>query len=232
MRKFYPESIVTSIETDASEPQGENWTMAWGDLMMVMFVLFAVLFVYSDSRKDIHVLFSPETAEKARTTSALDPLLELVENLTGLPSKDADTSFAEPGYEVIYRSSDDAVSVIREGDAVRVTMRGGVFFAPNSAKLEQNSEAYLHEIGEVVQRMSGNILVVGYTDSSEAEGAESFVLSAKRAQAVAELLMNRYSLPPSRIAVSGRGAYAPDVPALNGHSREMNRRVEVILMTR
>lgn len=233
MKEYFSDIHTDPLTVATVEEQGGDWATSWADLMMVMFVLFTVLFVYAGSKSDLKVLFSPETAGRAMETSSIDPLLGLIGNLSGL-AESGNVVRGPVGYsgEVVYKANDNAVTVIREGDALRITMRGDVFFLPGNETLQPTADDYLDEIGDIIRRSPGNAMVVGYADPSEVDGVASFGLSARRAEQVAAHLMKRYGMEPWRIAVTGRGAYAPDVPGNMEQSAELNRRVEVILMTR
>lgn len=233
MKEYFADMHADPLAVAVTEEQGGDWSTSWADLMMVMFVLFTVLFVYASSKTDLKVLFSPETAGRAMDTSSIDPLLGLIGNLSGL-AESGNAVKGPVGYagEMVYKARDNAVTVMREGDALRITMRGDVFFLPGGESLQPGADDYLDEIGDIIRRTPGNAMVVGYADPSEAEGADSFGLSARRAEAIASQLMKRYGMEPWRIAVTGRGAFAPDVPGNMESSAELNRRVEVIVMTR
>lgn len=233
MKEYFTDIHADPLSLTQSEEPGGDWSTSWADLMMVMFVLFTVLFVYADGKSNLKVLFSSESAGKARETSSLDPLLGLIGNISGVA--ESSNSVRGPvgyGSNVVYKARDNAVTVISEGDALRIIMRGDVFFLPGNEAMQPAADDYLDEIGDIIRRTQGNVMVVGYADPSESDGTESFSLSARRAEHVASKLMERYGVQPWRIAVSGRGAFAPDVPANVDNSAELNRRVEVIMMTR
>ncbi|WP_018123906.1 OmpA/MotB family protein [Desulfovibrio oxyclinae] len=233
MKEYFSDMKGDPLEASALQEQGGDWATSWADLMMVMFVLFTVLFVYAGNKAELKVLFSPDTAERAKETNSIDPLLGLIGNLSGL----ADSSNAvngPAGYqgEVVFKARDNAVTVLREGDSMRVIMRGDIFFAPGGESLLSGADEYLDEIGSILRTTQGNVMVVGYAAATELEGKSGFSLSAGRAESVAERLIGRYGMRPERIAVTGRGAHSPDVPAYLEDSADLNRRVEIIMVTR
>lgn len=210
-----------------------QWAVPWADLMMVMFVLFVVLFIYASNQQDVRVLFSADSAQRAEASSALDPLMGLIGNISSVASDQGSSDMVRlPINEIIYKSDDNSISVIREsGGKVRISLRGDLFFKENQDTLSSDVDSYLKEIADVVKVSAGSIHVVGYVDQVEAEGPASFSLSTRRASDVASHLIKTFGMAPKRFIISGRGAYNPEVPGTDKTSRAMNRRVEVIILT-
>lgn len=216
----------------ASSSRGMNdWAVPWADLMMVMFVLFVVLFIYASTHQDVRVLFSPQSQGEARATSTLDPLIGLIGQIsTSLDNRGGQDTVRMADNQVIYRSRTDGVSVVREGSKrVRVTLRGDLFFGPKGGMLKGDSAQYLNEIAEIIRLSVGTVHVIGYASEDEAEGSESFGISSQRAAGVADLLISKFSVDPKRIAITGRGAYSPELPGTTKANQALNRRVEIII---
>ncbi|QGY41079.1 OmpA family protein [Pseudodesulfovibrio cashew] len=208
-----------------------DWAVPWSDLMMVMFVLFVVLFIYADTHQDVKVLFSNESSEQAKASSSLDPLIGLI----GQIASRADTGVSQErvsisSSEVLFRSRSNGVSVVREdGNRIRVTLRGALFFDPGLGGLKEGANQYLSEIAEVIRLSVGVVHVIGYASEDEAEGAESFALSTQRASDVAQMLISRFEVDPKRVTITGRGSYTPEIPGTTEVNRASNRRVEIVI---
>lgn len=224
----------SSFEQMEGQPavRGMNdWAVPWSDLMMVMFVLFVVLFIYSTSHKDVKILFSEQAKGEAMATSTLDPLIGLIGQISSRVDNNGAQDFVRmASNQVVYRSRADGVSVVREGSKrVRITLRGDLFFGAGQEVLKLNSKQYLEEIAELIRLSVGNVHVIGYASEDESVGAESFGLSSKRAAEVADLLITKFTVDPKRISVTGRGAFSPELPGTSDHNQAMNRRVEIII---
>jgi len=219
------------MEGHASTPGMNDWAVPWSDLMMVMFVLFVVLFVYSETHQNVKVLFSQQSADEAQATSTLDPLIGLIGQISSRAGgQDKQESVNVTGSEVLYRSRIDGVTVVREGrDRIKVTLRGELFFAAGESTLKPDADQYLQEVARVVKLSVGTVHVVGYAAANEASGTRSFILSSQRATDVADYLMGKFAIAPKRIIVSGRGTYNPEVPETSEANHTMNRRVEIII---
>ncbi len=210
----------------------QDWAVPWSDLMMVMFVLFVVLFIYAGQHKDVKILFSSQSAAEARSTSALDPLIGLIGQISSrAASGGSQDVVGMSDAKVLFRSRENGISVVQEGPGqVRISLRGSLFFDAKSGNLKDDAGQYLNEIAKVVSLNVGTVHVIGYVDSSELQGAESFTLSTQRAADVAEYFINSFSIDPKRIVVTGRGAYQPELPDTSDANRASNRRVEIVII--
>ena len=217
-----------SGDTDTSGMNG--WAVPWSDLMMVMFVLFVVLFIYSQSKENIKVIFEGN----AQSQVAMNPADGLIEMISF--HRDAMSSSARvvmTPEDVLYRSNDGAVSMKEEDGELKIVMRGNAFFAPGQNVFEAKTRKYLAEVADVLKTSKHAIHIIGHTDTSDAAKVgtqNAFELSARRAAKVAEYLINTKSIDPVRIIVSGRGGVAPELPGDMGKVEGNNRRVEIVVI--
>lgn len=208
-----------------------EWSVPWSDLMMIMFIVFAMLFVYA-SGKDRP---APAAAPKAQETKApTDPMQAFLGQLND-PAQGG-KGFQQPdaaARETYYQSDNLGVSVVRETDRqVRVFLRGDLFFAPGGDSLASASGQYLERIAEILRVSTGAVLVVGHSAEDETASPEaSLSLSAKRAASVAEYFIRTAHLDAKRFLVTGRGSFQPEAPATDRDAAKRNRRVEVLVLT-
>jgi chemotaxis protein MotB len=222
-------------------PSGaSDWAVPWADLMMVMFVLFVVLFIYSATHQDVKVLFSRQSAEEARAASSLDPLMGLIGRISSRADGSGSAEVVRVAdNQVLFRSREDGVTVIREGAGrVRISLRGDLFFAQGEQGLRPGAAEYLREVSDVVRLSVGMVHVIGYASADEALGengvegggaVRGFALSTGRAAEVADHLMTRLGVDPGRVTITGRGAHHPELPDTSPANRAMNRRVEILI---
>jgi outer membrane protein OmpA-like peptidoglycan-associated protein len=120
--------------------------------------------------------------------------------------------------------------------SVRVTDNGvaislpDVFFDTDSASLSGDAKSVLKQIGKPLATLKNrHIRVRGHTDST---GDEKYnqQLSEKRAEAVAEYLIDKADLNPDTLSYEGRGARDPIADNSIADGRAKNRRVEIILL--
>lgn len=210
-----------------------EWSVPWSDLMMVMFIVFAVLFVYSGAKD--RPAPAPAAQKPAETRAPQDPMQAFLGQLND-PVKDAKGFVnvnGSPQRETYYQNDNLGVSVVRETDRqVRVFLRGDLFFAPGGDALAAKSDAYLARIAEILRVSSGAVLVVGHAAEGEtATPEEGLALSARRAAGVAQYFIRTAHLDASRFLVTGRGSFQPEAPATDQDADKRNRRVEVLVLT-
>lgn len=105
---------------------------------------------------------------------------------------------------------------------------GDVLFDTAKADLKPGSARDLQGLADfLLQNPERQVRVEGFTDST---GADAFnqSLSERRAQAVARGLQ-RLGVAAERVTVTGYGKQFPVADNLSAHSRQLNRRVEVIV---
>lgn len=219
---------LDSSDADTSGLNG--WAVPWADLMMVMFVLFVVLFIYSQSKENIKLIFSGN----AQTQVSNNPADNLIEMLSfHREAMSSGTRTVLTPEDVLYRSGDGAVSMKEENGELKIVMRGDAFFSPGKNNFETKTRQYLAEVADVLKTSNHAIHIVGHTDPSDISkvGRENaFELSATRAARVAGYFINEKQIDPVRIIVSGRGGSAPELPNDMGRVSGNNRRVEIIVI--
>lgn len=104
-------------------------------------------------------------------------------------------------------------------------------FQTGSASLGEGEIASLEALADYLENNpSRRILFVGHTDAvGSLEGNQA--LSRQRATAAVTYLSTRRTIPASQIGADGVGYLAPIASNLNAEGREINRRVEVILVS-
>ena len=222
---------LMNFDSNDADTSGMNgWSVPWADLMMVMFVLFVVLFIYSQSKENIKVIFEGN----AQTQVSNNPAKDLIDMISF--HRDAMSSTASvvmSPQDVLYRSDDGAVSMKEEGGELKIVMRGDAFFAAGKSSFENKTRQYLAEVAEVLKTSNHAIHIIGHTDDSDVSAIgrkKVFELSATRAAQVAEYFINEKSINPVRIIVSGRGNSAPELPGDMGKVSGNNRRVEIVVI--
>lgn len=213
-----------------------EWSVPWADLMMIMFVVFAVLFIYTRSHQGQGPPPEPRAAETKAPTDPMQAFMgQLYDPVTGASKqgKALQDAKGQAVRETYYQSDNLGISVVRETDRqVRVFLRGDLFFTPGGADLSQNSPPYLERIAELLRVNNGAVLVVGHTAEDETRGeAESLGLSARRAASVAEYFIRTAKLDAKRFLITGRGSFQPEAPASDENAARRNRRVEVLVLT-
>jgi outer membrane protein OmpA-like peptidoglycan-associated protein len=119
--------------------------------------------------------------------------------------------------------------VVVKGD--KITVLQPVQFAYGRAAILPDSHALLNQVVDaVVKNDIKRIRVEGHTDNRGSRKV-NHTLSEDRARAVAAYLVKQ-GIDPSRIETHGHGDAKPLAPNLSARGREMNRRVEFVILER
>ncbi|MBN1625218.1 MAG: OmpA family protein [Deltaproteobacteria bacterium] len=206
-------------------PRAVHWSVAWADVMMTMFVIFAALYIFK-TPMDKEVLTRHETQTE---------YMERDENIPG----DAGDSQPDGGQTIqdIYDlsrktlSSASAVELVPD-KAVRIILRSDLLFDLGKAYIKEDAKASLREVAEVLRQTEYMVNVVGHTDDlpiNTEEFPSNWELSTARACRVARFLMQDMNIAEEKFYVTGHAYYQPVKPNTDDMNRAANRRVEIII---
>jgi len=125
--------------------------------------------------------------------------------------------------------SQGSVQVDENAQGARVVFKGDGMFTPALDKLSPPSTLLLNKVGEALAQVGGQVRVIGHTDNvaiSRDGFANNQVLSEKRAQSVAQVLMAK-GVDSTRLQVAGMGDKQPVASNDSPQGRALNRRVEI-----
>jgi outer membrane protein OmpA-like peptidoglycan-associated protein len=122
-----------------------------------------------------------------------------------------------------------ASAIASELDAVGSAVLDDLVFASGAATLSAGDYPSLAAIAAWLQaNPEGTIALVGHTDASGSLAA-NVALSERRAEAVADVLVQTYGADPARVDARGVGFLAPRATNQTEEGRQKNRRVEVVV---
>lgn len=118
------------------------------------------------------------------------------------------------------------VQIERDGDTIRLVMPNKITFETDRYDLKDTFTNTLESVVVVLNKYVDTTLVVeGHTDSIGAADY-NMELSQRRANAVANYLVGM-NMDAARVAVTGKGEFAPVASNDNDAGRALNRRVEL-----
>jgi len=121
-------------------------------------------------------------------------------------------------------AASEYASVTRSQNVLTATFKSNSFFATNSSTLMAGAYSELDRVAKVLRDYpQTRIRVEGHTDS-KGDAAYNMTLSERRAQAVADALVQR-GVDPSRMQVMGFGESQPV-----SSSDAANRRVNIVII--
>ena len=118
------------------------------------------------------------------------------------------------------------VSVIRDGDNIRLIMPGNITFKTDSADINAGFYATLNSVAKVLNKYDNStVMVMGFTDST-GSAAYNQTLSQNRASAVAVYLQGQ-GVKSNRFEILAMGESNPIADNSTAAGRQQNRRVEI-----
>jgi chemotaxis protein MotB len=201
-----------------------HWSIPWSDLMMTMFIMFAVMFIYQMANRDFSFGKGPGTTTVSDSGSGaiINDDVKRVMN----------ESFPDI-YDLSRETIKDLASVeLLEDKAVRITVTNDLLFEPGKADIKPGAQEVLGNVALVIQQTPYIINVVGHTDNVPIKTDEfptNWELSVIRACVVARYLMENHRIPSERFFISGHSYHQPLNSNLTSTNRARNRRVEIII---
>ncbi|MEQ8900926.1 MAG: OmpA family protein [Roseovarius sp.] len=124
---------------------------------------------------------------------------------------------------------DSDVQITNTGDRLILTMPQDILFPVDSFNIRPDLRSDLFKVADSLQKYPDTtVQVVGHTDS-DGDASYNQGLSERRANAVADVLMNG-GVPFSRINAFGRGEDQPVASNLTAEGKAQNRRVEIVIL--
>ncbi len=125
--------------------------------------------------------------------------------------------------------NDSRIRVVNEGNQLRVVMPNGILFATDSATLRPDLVSDLRAVASNLNAYpNSTVQVLGHTDSTGDAGYNQ-ELSYRRADSVSAVLIGN-GVNAGRIQSIGRGESQPIASNLTPEGRQLNRRVEIVIL--
>ena len=126
------------------------------------------------------------------------------------------------------------VRVRRDGDVIRVELPGNQLFDPGGARVRPAAMNMIADVAIEIRRTYPDQLlgIEGHTDSDPVTGGQyrtNHELSAARALAVYDVLVNSQRYRPEQLIVVGHGPNHPVVSNGTFEGKQRNRRVELVI---
>ncbi len=214
----------------AGADDGAQWAVPWSDLMMTMFILFAMLFIFVSSKRDVFY----------------EVLVNVAREKTGQKNDEIETGTysRQIRMQIAGRGDNATLLATRDQTTRRVLVppveqprphkkEAAIFFRSARASLEPTARQLLRDFGSRLRASSLRVHLVGHGDKNfvpTADFATNLDLALARATEVARFLAERCGVDRNRILVSGQGAVVPLVPGNSKSSQARNRRVELLFM--
>ncbi|MCX5810623.1 MAG: OmpA family protein [Proteobacteria bacterium] len=198
-----------------------HWAVPWSDIMMVVFVMFAVLFIYTISKRDVAEVFKVPSKTRPEVPKHAGIYEITPESLLQMSKEIAkDTKPAEITVD------------IQDSRTIRISARDSLFFDLGKADIKPQAVKFLRHLSEVLSKNQFKIRVDGHTDSFPIHNPTfptNWELSAIRAVNIARFLIEEANIAPERLTITGHSMYKPAVPNTTPDNKVKNRRVEIFI---
>jgi chemotaxis protein MotB len=200
--------------------KASHWSVPWSDLMMTMFVFFAVLYVYNTTSKEVQASSTKpeinyhEEVQPTQTEKIPEPYEMSTETLRLEDLKDI-----------------SSIELTKE-KTVKIILPSDVLFDTAEAELKPEAISSLMAVGQLIQGTDYAVTVAGHTDNIPIETdrfPSNWELSTARACVAAKFLIDKAEIPASQIQVIGYAENRPIETNETPEGRCANRRVEVII---
>ncbi len=245
---------------EESHGNHERWLLTYSDMITLLLALFIMLYTISTLDTDKYAALSQQlgiflgTGNSATTVfqgssgtgTGFDDAVEQTAQPTPAPSASPtgsplnyaiyveNTQLQEELQELIDSAGlGDYASVDVENRGVVVGLVEGLMFDSGSADINDEANAILEKIIDVVNSVDNYIRVEGYTDDvpmDSPEFATNWELAAQRAINVSKLFI-AYGVDPSRLSATSYSEYRPVVPNDSDEHRQLNRRVDIVFIS-
>lgn len=128
---------------------------------------------------------------------------------------------------------DGAIELESLGQQIIIRIRENGSFPSGSANLQPQFEPIIAKVADMLKDVPGEVTVSGHTDDIQINSelySNNWDLSAKRAVAVASVMVKVTGFNKDRVVVVGRADTKPLLPNENSVNRRRNRRVEISIM--
>ena len=230
-----PNGLITygadDIFFQSRMPKTVHWSVPWSDLMMTMFILFAVLFMYQISKKEFLPMGEMET-ETGQAIGTDANIGEGDEDVSDSPSISKIYNLSKETLETQDLESFASVELVPD-KAVKIVLTGDLFFDTGKAELKLDASKSLREVANIILQTPYLVSVIGHTDNvpiNTGNFPSNWELSATRACVVARFLIEEMKIPAKRFFVSGHSYYQPVKPNNTFENRSANRRVEIFIL--
>jgi chemotaxis protein MotB len=126
------------------------------------------------------------------------------------------------------------VALHLEPDGLVISLREAGFFDSGSATMKAQAEDAFRRVAQILQEHPYGVRIEGHTDTvpiHTAQFASSWELSTARATVLVKMLIEQYGIAADRLSAAGYAEFHPVASNSNGKGRQLNRRVDVVILT-
>lgn len=224
------------------DPQG--WLITFSDLITLLLTFFVLLLSMSSMDRQVvnesMSLFSANLGFLSKTAaSELPTRIEFVVEVLQRPwefrdheDRLRDLLFPDELLppEIPTATLEENLRLLERPEGLAILLTEELLFPLGGFELNQAARELLQVLTPVIQAVPNAVNIAGHTDSLAGRNMDNDTLSALRALAVLETLVE-YGVSNSKLSVSAYGDHMPVADNRTQQGRAMNRRVEILFKT-
>ncbi|HAF17241.1 MAG TPA: chemotaxis protein MotB, partial [Peptococcaceae bacterium] len=208
----------------------------YADMITLLMVFFVMMYTISTVNADKFRALA-ENLSMVLTGSPPAGIMEegtnsTVPELTGEAKHLADLQQALNEF-IAREELGEQITVNLEERGLVVRFQTTVLFARGSADLTPEARRIIDRVGDRLNDLPNYIRVEGHTCDlpiNTPQYPSNWELSTARATNVLQELISSCNISPERLSAIGYGEYRPRVPNINESSRQMNRRIDIVIL--
>lgn len=188
-----------------------RWVVSYADFVTMLLALFMVM--YAVVRIDNH------------------KLMKLLPNVTKYQASNQATNVEKILMDNI--SQTKSIKLLRSDKGLIIRVNNRMIFDEGSAVIKPDAEKTLNEIIKVLTKIDNPVIIEGHTDSTPIKNAKypsNWELSTARATNIISYVMKTGMITPKRLSAVGYGEYMPIADNTSTNGRNLNRRVDIIVL--
>lgn len=228
----------------SEEVSAPLWFVSFADLMTNMLCFFVMLFAFSsldspkkrqesESRDEkFHAVFSINSAQGSSqwlTHGGKGILLTPASRKSEIPHL-----VKKVKNQLRKTPAADRMLVMAADQMVKIEIPSNVLFESGSVEMKRGAEDVLISLVPVLSTIDNHIRIDGHTDDQPTRSStypSNWELSTARACSVVRFFVDKMQQDPERFSAQGYGEFRPKVPNISPENREINRRVEIIVLS-
>ncbi|TYO95537.1 OmpA/MotB family protein [Desulfallas thermosapovorans] len=232
----------------------ERWLITYADMITLLLIFFIVMYTLSklDAAKfetlaeSLAAVFGaggmvldspgPEIIPGAPPEQMADIIREMDEQGTETQLENLQLIDIKSQLEEYIKQNglEARVSVTSEERGVVLSFQNEVLFDLGSSQLTGQAREILSKVAPILAATPNYIRVEGHTDDlpiNTAQFPSNWELSAARATNVVQEFIRVHGFEPRKLSASAYGEYRPRMPNSNPENRQLNRRVDLVILS-
>lgn len=225
----------------------DRWLVSYADFVTLLFAFFVVMYASAqmDQRKAGRLSVAIESAFQElgifQTDGHKPGNIRHKIPLSGRPTPGGDSPVKQDltairGLESALAGEikRNEVALHLEPDGLVISLREAGFFDSGSATIKAQAEEAFRRVAKILQEHPYGVRIEGHTDTvpiHTSQFASNWELSTARATELVKMLIEQNGISAERLSAAGYAEFHPVASNATSKGRQLNRRVDVVILT-